>query len=143
VWIFNVLVLLVTLFAWSLLRGVPDLLTLVTAVLIYGCTLLVITSVGNVLSVLFPIRRDISSMTNSPSQAAMLIGFASLLFAVSLESLFLLPGALLGQRFLQPLALSLLLAVLAWAYSVALRFAARMMDRRKDKLVESLRPNAS
>ena len=143
VWIYNVLALLLTLTTWSLLRGVPDILTLLTAILIYASALLFTTTVGNVISVLFPVRRDMSSMTNSPSQIAVLIAFASLAATVSLVGFFLLPAILLDRPALQPLLLLVLLGVLAWLYGITLRFAARLLEKRRERVIESLRAGAA
>jgi hypothetical protein len=44
---------------------------------------------------------------------------------------------LLGVGFLQPVALLLLLGLVTWAYTLTLRLAGRLMDRRKEQLIES------
>jgi hypothetical protein len=101
------------------------------------------TAVGNVISVLFPVRRDISSMTNSPSQIAVLIAFSSLAAVVSLVGLFMLPAFLFDRPLLQPLLLLVLLGVLVVLYAITLRFASGLLEKRRERLIESLRPGSA
>jgi hypothetical protein len=138
VWTYNSLLLLITIGAWSILKRPPDPATLLSAILLYGSAILFFTMVGNIVSVLFPVRRDISSITNSPSQIAILISLASLGIAVSLVTATLLLAERAGQAFMRPLFLLVLLLVLGWSYRLTLRLAGRLMEQRKEKLIDSL-----
>jgi hypothetical protein len=138
VWAYNTLLLLIVIAAWSILKRLPDLATLSSAVLLYGSAVLFFTMVGNVVSVLFPVRRDISSITNSPSQIAILISLASLSAAVSLVAATLLLADLSGKAYLRPIFLLALLLILGWCYRLTLGLAGRLMEQRKEKLIDAL-----
>jgi ABC-2 type transport system permease protein len=139
VWTYNGLLLLITIVTWSVFRRIPSLATLLTAIGVYAACVLFFTTVGNFVSVLFPVGRDISSIRNTPSQIALLISLASLAVAASLAATFLLLPAVLGFASLRPVSVSVLLGLLAWLYTVGLRLAGRLMDRRREKLIDGLR----
>ena len=103
-----------------------------------GVSVLFFTTVGNVVSLLFPARRDIASMTNTPSTVAILLSLASLLSAAGLVGLFLFLPLALGVPRLQPLFLFNLLLLEAIVYVFALRFAGRLMLRRREGLIDTL-----
>lgn len=139
VWSYNCVLLLIAIVSWSILKQPPDLWTLATAVPLYAVALLVFTTVGNVVSVLFPVARDISSIKNSPSQIALLLSIVSIAGAAGLISLGLFLPLALGLAPLQPLFLLALLLAVALAYLWVLRFAGRLMESRKDRLIEDLK----
>jgi len=112
--------------------------TLLTAALLYAVSVICFTIVGNLVSVLFPARRSISSMTSSPSPIAVICSLASLVGSVGLVAATLLLAWLAGPALLQPLFMMAVLALLAWLYTVVLRLAGRMMERRRDSLIETL-----
>ena len=138
VWSYNAALFVIILVTWSVLRGVPGPRILITAVPLYAVSVLCFTIVGNVVSVLFPARRNISSMTNSPSQLAVLCSLASLIGSAALVSTTLLLAWLTGVAFLQPLFLLAVLALLVWIHTLVLRLAGRLMERRRDSLIQTL-----
>ena len=138
VWTYNALLWLIVIVSWSVMKSVPDLWTIVTAALLYGVSVLFFTTVGNVVSVLFPARRDIASMTNTPSHVAILLSLASLISAAGLVGLFMFLPLLLGVPRLQPLFLLNLMLLEAIVYVLVLRFAGRLMLRRRDYLIDTL-----
>jgi ABC-2 type transport system permease protein len=137
VWVYNTALLAIVLVTWTLISGLPGLSTLFSAVVLYGACILVFTALGNLISVLFPVARDISSVRNSPSQVGVLLSIVSLSAAVSVMALFLIVPFILGFGVLRPFLLLVLLALAAWAYVSLLRFAGQLMDDRKEKLIES------
>jgi len=138
VWIYNAGLFVIILVTWSVLRGLPTPRTLITAVLLYAVSVLCFTIVGNVVSVLFPARRSISSMTNSPSQLAVICSLASIVGSAALVVTTLLLAWLAGVAFLQPLFLLAVLALLVWIYTVVLRVTGRLMMQRRDSLIQTL-----
>jgi hypothetical protein len=138
VWAYNAILWLIVIVSWSVIKSIPDPWTLVTAALLFGVSVLFFTTVGNVVSVLFPARRDIASMTNTPSTVAIFLSLASLLTAAALVGLFLFLPVLLGVPRLQPLFLFNLLLLEAIAYVLVLRFAGRLMLRRRSSLIDTL-----
>lgn len=138
VWAYNAMLWVIVIVAWSAIKGPPDLWTTATAGLLYGVSILFFTTVGNVVSVLFPARRDIASLTSTPSNAAILLSLASLLCAAGLVGLFLALPLLLGVPRLQPMFLFNLLLLEAIAYVLVLRFAGRLLMRRKASLIDAL-----
>jgi hypothetical protein len=139
VWSYNCVLLLIAITSWSILKQPPDLRTLATAIPLYAVALLIFTTVGNVVSVLFPVARDISSIKNSPSQIAVLLSLVSIAGAGGMITLFLFLPLALGLAPLQPLFLLVLLLPVALAYVWVLRFAGRLMENRKDRLIEELK----
>jgi hypothetical protein len=138
VWAFNLALLSIVIVAWSVLRGLPDPWTLLTSILLYGAAVLFFTTVGNVVSVVFPVRRDISSITNSPSQVAILISLGSLAMAAVLGTGMLFLAYLIGSAWVRPLLMGVLLAALVVAYRLSLGLAARLLERRKEQLIDVL-----
>ena len=138
-WLFNGLLFGLTLVTWSVVRELPDPVALASVILFYGASLLSFTSCGNVLSVLFPVARDMSSPKTQPAHLAILISIGVLLATtLVLGSLLTLP-AVFGWPALAPLLLAAALAVLLGVYVVALGLAARLFEERKERVIEALR----
>jgi hypothetical protein len=138
-WLYNAILLVLILTTWTIASGPPDPLTLWTGVLIFATALLILTTAGNVLSVIFPVPRDASAMKNSPSSAAVLLSLLVLLItALALGSLVGLP-MLLGWRSVQPLLLLALLGGLVFVYRLALSTTARLFDERRESIIHTLK----
>ena len=99
---------------------------------------LLATIVGNFLSPVMPVPRDISSVTNSPSQTAVLATFGVLIGNALLIGGFMAIPAFLGVKWLGPLLLTMLVAVEVVLYTVMLRPAGRLLDSRRESLIEAL-----
>jgi hypothetical protein len=139
VWTYNGVLLLIVIATWSVLQGLPDVSTMLSALALYGSCVLAFSTLGNLISVTFPVARDISSIRNSPSQVGILLSLVSLSVVASIVALSLLAPFALGVLWLRPLVLFVLLLLTALLYVFVLRFAAGLMDDRKEKLIESLR----
>jgi len=138
VWIYNAALFFISMGTWIALVGFPGMATLLSAALVFAAALLIFTSVGNVVSVLFPAARDISSMKNTPSQVGVLLSIASLFTLVLVVGPFISVPMLLGWGFLQPVALAALLVLLVFFYRLSLGMAGRLMGDRREKLIETL-----
>jgi hypothetical protein len=97
------------------------------------------TTVGNFNSILFPVARDCSSITNSPSPVAVLIGLFALTFAVGAIGVVVVAPVALGYPLLQPLVVTLLLCLLLLVYRFSLPYAADLMAYRAETIVDKLR----
>ncbi len=135
---YNGVIFLLGLVAWTLLRG-PGVGVVITGLLLFANAVFAFTCTGNFVSILFPAARDLSSMKSQMSQTGMLLSFLCLFAVIAVTSLTLTLPALLGRAWLQPIFLGLLLAVQVGIYPFALRSAARLLERRRERLMEALR----
>ena len=135
---FPALLLAICLACWSLLAGPPGAETLLTGVLLYGFSVLAFITWGNLISIAFPVRRDVASITNTPSQVAIVLALLILPANAALAIGFVsLPGWL-GLPVPRPVSLGLLVALQAWLYVLMLRRAGRMLARRRKTFLASL-----
>jgi len=139
VWIFTGATGLMAILTWSIFKGVPDLLTLTTSLLMFACCIVAFTTVGNFNSILFPVARDCSSITNSPSASAVLIGLVTLTAAIGAIGVVVIAPVALGYPLLQPLVIAVLLGLLLWVYRWSLSHAAALMAYRSESIVDKLR----
>lgn len=138
VWLYNVVLGLEGVIAFCLMSGVPPMTALIAGCSAFVAALLSATIVGNFLSPAMPVSRDIASITNSPSQTAVLVTFGVLIANVLLIGGFLTIPTLLGAGWLGPLLLLMLVAVEVGMYSMMLRPAGRLLETRRESLVEAL-----
>ncbi len=139
VWCFSAACGTLAVGTWSVFRGVPDPLTLVSSLLTFACCIVAFTTVGNFTSIFFPVPRDSSSMMNSPSGAAILLSLVALIVVAGLIGVVVFAPVSLGYPLLQPVVVGGLLAVLLALYRRSLKPAARLMRRRAESIVETLR----
>ena len=85
-----------------------------------------------------PVPLDSAFISNSPSQTAILVSFGVLLFNVALVGGLVAIPALLGTVWMQPIFLAVLLAVEVVIYKILLRAAGRLLEDRREELVEAL-----
>ncbi|MCP3981541.1 MAG: hypothetical protein GY716_19760 [bacterium] len=137
--IYSASLFVVSMVTWSIVIGVPDAVRLIGAALLFGCSLLGAIIVGNVLSLQFPIKRDVSSLSNSPSQIAILISFVGLFVTAGLASAILFVPALLGVPELSPALLLVWLLAEIVVYRWVLGVSADLMRRKKESLIHTLR----
>lgn len=139
IWLFNLLLLALTLVTWSLLVAPPAPLTLATGLLIYAAVLLALTTSGNLLSVHFPVRRSMTGMNSSPSQIAIVVTLLTMVAVALLMTGFLALPVLAGLDALQPVALLALLSLQAVAYRGVLLLSARQLATRRDRFLAAMR----
>jgi hypothetical protein len=139
VWIYNGMLLTMTLLTWSVLKGIPSPATLLAAITFYASCVLAFTTAGNVVSVLFPAGRDISALKNTPSQVAILLSLVFILVIGAVAGLFLVLPWMVGMPGLRPVSLLVLLAALVAVYTGTLRLAGRLLSNQREKLIETLR----
>ncbi len=135
---YNGVILLLGLVTWAILRA-PGAAVVLTGLLLFANAIFAFTCAGNFVSILFPAARDLSSMKSQMSQTGILLSFLSLFAVVSVTSLILTLPALFGMAWLQPVVLALLLAAQVAIYPFVLASAARLMEHRREGLMETLR----
>jgi len=136
--LFNLVLLAICLACWSLLAGPPDLETLITGVLLYGFSVLAFTTWGNLVSVVFPVRRDIAAINNTPSHVAIVLALVILVANAVLAACAMLLPDWLGLPIPRPLSLAALVALQAWLYVLMLGRAGRLLARRKEAFLARL-----
>ncbi len=139
VWIYNGLLFSLLMLCWSVAMGLPDPSTFLSALLMYAGAILIFTCFGNFLSILFPVRRDMSKINSSPSQIATLASFGTLAITVLLIGPFLSIPLLLGWEALQPVLLAAVLAGVIGIYILTLRPASRLMGTRRERIIDALK----
>jgi ABC-2 type transport system permease protein len=142
VWIYNGLLFSLLMLCWSAGMGLPDPSTFLSALLMYSGAILIFTGFGNFLSILFPVRRDMSKINSSPSPIAVLASFATLAATVLLIGPFLSVPLLLGWNAVQPVLLAALLAGLIGAYAVTLRAASLLLGSRRERIIDALKSSS-
>ena len=101
--------------------------------------LITFTTSGNILSILFPIGRSVSSMMNSPSHTAIFLSILALGVGIGFVALGLSAAWLAGLETLLPLFLLVILGGVIGIYAWTLRLAARLLDERREHVIEALR----
>jgi hypothetical protein len=143
VWLFSLVLLVACVITWLVVAGSPGVTVIVSGGLVFAAGILVYTICGNFVSTMFPVKRDPAGMNSSPSQVAVLIMFAGVIVNATMISLILLATGLLGSEQLQALALAVLVVVIAAIYWLLLSPAARLLETRKERLIETLRATGS
>jgi hypothetical protein len=138
VWIYNAILGLEAVVAFSLISGLPPSTALVAGCLAFVAAVLLSTIIGNFLSPAVPVPRDISSVTNSPSQTGVLASFGVLIVnALVIGGCITIP-TLFGYGWLGPLLLTVLIAIEVGVYSMTVRTAGRFLSSRRESLIEAL-----
>jgi hypothetical protein len=138
VWLYNVVLGAEGVIAFNLISAAPPVVSLIGGCLAFVAALLLATIVGNFLSPAMPVPRNISSITNSPSQTAVLATFGVLLVNTLVIGGCLTIPALVGMAWLGPVLLAALVGFEIALYAVMLRPAARVLESRREFLIEAL-----
>ncbi len=138
-WVYNGACFIIAMVTWAIVKEPPGLATWLKVTLLYASLLLAFSAVGNVLSVVYPVRRDVSSMKNSPSGIAAILNILTMLVATLVVCLFVALPAFLGYASLIPWCLTLLLAGLVVPYRKGLAIAAKKMADGREKILLALR----
>jgi hypothetical protein len=139
IWLYSLVLLTECVITWLVVAGSPGLIAIVSGALVFAVGILVYTTAGNFVSTVFPVKRDPAGMNSSPSQVAVLIMFAGVLVNATIISAVLLVAGLLGSGLMQALLLAALVVIISAIYWLLLGSAARLLEARKESLVETLR----
>ena len=142
VWLYQSLIVAACLMTWSILVAVPPPRVLLLCALIHAIGALVYAMLGNLLSTVSPVRRDISSMHNTPSNTALLVSFFFMGgLGLNIGACLLLPIKLspdAPKLYLQPLSLVVMLAGLVVLYRLSLGPAARLLSKRREHVIDAV-----
>jgi len=138
VWLFSGLLVLESTVAWAVTRGLPGPSALLSGFLVFASTVLGLMIVGNHTSVMFPVRRLISSANNSPSQTAILIMLVVVVVNAVMTGILVLFADLVAGSWLRPVVLALYVGAIAAAYVSFLRPAAALLQKRRENLAAAL-----
>ncbi len=125
---------------WTVLRH-PGVETgvAITGLLLFANTIFALTTTGNFVSILFPARRDISSLKAQMSPTGALLSFLCFSTVVCVASLTLALSTWLEMARWRPVFLGLLLILQMTIYPFVLPRAARLLRHRREELMETLR----
>ncbi len=132
-------VLVLSMIIWGIVTGVPNPVVILTGIFVFSSTILNHAIWGNFISILFPAQRDISSMRNNPSQTGIFMSFGGLIVSGGIIFLCLLIPYLYGFTLLQPFLLAIVLSAQIWLYAFCLKYVGRLLDSRREKILEILR----
>jgi ABC-2 type transport system permease protein len=138
VWLYNLILGVEGVIAFCVISGMPPLTALIGGCLAFVAALLLATVVGNFLSPTMPVPRNISSITNSPSQTAVLVTFGVLLANALVIGACLTIPAILGLAWLGPVLLLVLIGFEVGLYVTLLGPAGRFLESRRESLIEAL-----
>jgi hypothetical protein len=138
VWLFSGILLLECTVAWAVTRGLPGPSALLSGFLVFASTVLGLMIVGNHTSVMFPVRRLISSVNNSPSNAAMLIMLVVVVGNAVMTGVLVLFADLVAGPWLRPIVLAVYVGAVGAAYVSFLRPAAALLSARRENLAAAL-----
>jgi hypothetical protein len=137
-WMYAALLFMICMGTWSVLVEIPKPGIVISGVLLYGIAIAMFTIEGNIVSIMFPVGRDISAMKNSMSQTATLLSLLSLSVTAAVIAALLFIPMLMDLPFLQPVFLLIFFVIQAIAYSFILRRAAKLLESRKERLIAAL-----
>ena len=137
VWLYNLVLFVLCIVTFCVVAGPPPLAVFATGVLAFVASLLLFTIAGNFVSASFPVARDISKISNSPSQTGVLASFALLAINLVLIGVPVFVTSLMGVAWIQPLVLVVLIAIEFCLYRLMLPAASRLVEERCESLVEA------
>lgn len=137
VWLYNLILAVLCVVTFCVVAGPPSGLVFATGALAYVASLVSFTTAGNFVSPAFPVARDIAKISNSPSQTGVLVSFALLAVNLVLIGVPVLVTSMMGAEWAQPLVLVVLIAAEFGIYRLMLPAAARLVEERRESLVDA------
>ena len=141
-WLYNLILLVECVASYAAIVGLPGLATGLSGCFAFAAGLLSSTIAGNFVSPALPVGRNISKIGSSPSQTGVFISFAMLAANVVVIGGFVVIGAMTTSPWVQPVLLWILVVVLAAAYRTMLAPAARLLEDRRESLIEAVQSPA-
>jgi|GEM_PF-1412884 len=125
---------------FAVIHPLPRFGVVFTAFFCFTIALVVFAAAGNILSIFFPKKQDITSWKGSaPSTSAGLVGMLILMLVMVLLAPALLLPSYFKVAWLTALILPILLVLAMTAYSYSLNPAARFLENRREDLIQTLR----
>lgn len=138
-WVFQTILLGMCLAALAVVQSWPDPVTLLSGVLLYAGVIVMRTAGGNVLSILFPRRRELSSRQDKTPLMSTLLGLLMFAATVALAWVFAVLPGLAGHPGWQPAALGFLLLIAVAGHRWSLGAVAGLLEDRREAVVAALR----
>ena len=104
----------------------------------YAAANLGLNITGNFLSIVFPVKRPISSLMNSPSQVALVVSFGLVFGAAGAVAGLLVLARILGGPVFETALLVAAVLLLAGLYALLLPVAGRLLQARQEALIATL-----
>ena len=138
VWAYNAVMFVICITTWIVLVDFPGASSLITGALLFASAVVLFATMGNFVSISFPVARNISSMKSTPSQAAIFLSLGILLELVAVNAFFLGMPSLLGIPETRPLFLLGLFLCSIGAHRLSLRPVAKHFAERKEALLATV-----
>jgi hypothetical protein len=138
VWCYYGVLFLLVVATWSVVKGMPGGMTLLTGFVFYAVVVLSFTSIGNFLSIAFPVPKDVSGRDSSISQTGLLISFVGLVVVAAVTWVFLAVPVLIGMAALQPLFLAVLFVVQVVVYKRTLPLVECSFMAKREKVISAI-----
>jgi hypothetical protein len=139
VWLYNLILGTEAVVVFSFMAGIPRAEVLIGGCLAFVASIGSATFVGNLLSPALPVPRDMASISNSPSQTAVLATFGVLVLNALLIGSSVSIPAILGAAWFGPILLALLIVAEIVAYGLMLPRFGHLLDSRREAIIEALR----
>ena len=138
IWILNLALGVEGLLVYSVVRGIPDISTVLTGLIVLGSMSVMLSMMGNFTSVAFPESRPVSSLTSSASPTGTLMMIGCLLLGVTLGGIVVFGASMLKLPALQPVLAIVIFVAVVGAYRLTLSPAARTLSDRRDDVFHAL-----
>lgn len=138
IWILNLSLGVEGLLVYSVVRGIPDISTVLTGMIVLGSMSVILSMMGNFTSIAFPESRPVSSLTSSASPTGTLMMIGCLLLGVTCAGVVVFGAGLLGMPALQPVFALVIFIAVVGAYRLTLSPAARTLSDRRDDVFRAL-----
>jgi len=138
-WLYNLLLFALVLVSWSVVMGPPSPALILSMIFLFASALVIFTGIGNILSTLFPVPRDMSSIRSQPSQAAVLLGIVLFVAVGLVLGAALSVPMVLGWPAAQPAFLGAALIAGIGVYVLSLNQAAELLETRRERIIEALK----
>lgn len=137
-WIFNLVLALEGVVVWNLVRGLLPLSVLTGGCLVFATTTVLLSLLGNLTSIAYPVPRPIEAVTSASSPVGTLVVIGCVLTGAANLLISGAAARTVGAPGLQPiLALGFFVAVLI-LYRAFLGTAARTLDERREDVLRAL-----
>ena len=140
IWTYGLMLFGIFAATYGMILNLPPPGVFLTAILCFAVALVLFSAAGNIISILFPKKTDVTSWKRSaPSNLAALSSLFVLTATTGLLAPVVLLPAFFHAKHLAPLILLALLCVAGLGYACSLKPAARLLENRKEDLLRTLR----
>lgn len=135
IWTYSALLYVLILGSWSVIRGIPSAGLVLTSAGFFAGSMLIFSASGNLASLAFPVRRDISAMQSQPSQPALLLSLLTVLCLGGALGFLVLLMILFPRIFHPALVTGIFVLAAALVYRLSLPHAEALFQRKRDEIL--------